>query len=678
MGVGSIVAGMKKISILPLSILLTIANIDKIAAQNLYVGNNSSGTTETFSEGTNFFENTYIGLNSADSRNILFLQNSGTLLSNNQTLYTGYWGGSNQLVVSNGAKLTTGVLSVGQHSISNSAFFTGTTTVISNAGELVIGNTGGAALNNVTISGGAYLLSADTKVGWEGSSNSVLATGIDTVWDNIGAVAVGQFGAGNSVSVSDGARVYSSALNIGIYSLSNSASISGNGSSWQVGSNGIVVGVAGYGHQLSFSNGAQLTNSGAAQIGWEGATNTVTVSGPNTVWSNAGHVSVGHFGAGNSVSVSDGAKVYSRSSTVSATASASNSRVVIDGAGSHWITGGPFVVGSSPGTLLQVINGGRVTAKDVFVGAGATISGDGNVEAAVVISTDASLSPGAPIGKLTIEGDLALDAGGSYDWQLSNNSQAVGVSSDTVEVSGTLDLSKLSENKVFHINLSTLSSTTPAVSGGATAFNSNVSCSWTLFRATDGIIGFNANTFYLNVAATNGSGGFVNATAPGSVFYLDVDGNDLKLIYTVPPIDSDGDGLTDEVEVLLSSLGFDPFVNNASQVISLFVDPNNSYLFTQSQFDGNRTAGQSDVLNNPAGYNLYTSNSIMDLRMGGLMLQKQGSNAVVTFQTQTTTDLATQPFTNNGTAITNTIPMPSNKGFLRMWIRDSTPPPTPL
>ena len=86
------------------------------------------------------------------------------------------------------------------------------------------------------------------------------------------------------------------------------------------------------------------------------------------------------------------------------------------------------------------------------------------------------------------------------------------------------------------------------------------------------------------------------------------------------------------------------------------------------------TAGTSLVTANPAGYNLYTSDSIMDLRMGGAMVQKQGNNAVVTFQTQTTTDLATQPFTNNGVPITNAVPMPGNKGFLRIQAK---PNPTP-
>jgi len=94
-------------------------------------------------------------------------------------------------------------------------------------------------------------------------------------------------------------------------------------------------------------------------------------------------------------------------------------------------------------------------------------------------------------------------------------------------------------------------------------------------------------------------------------------------------------------------------------------NPSAFNLFTRQQFDSNRTAGQSDVINSPMSYGLYTSDSIMDLRMGGLMIQRQGTDAVVSFQPQTTTDL-TLPFTNNGTPVTNTIPMPGNKGFIRI------------
>ena len=131
--------------------------------------------------------------------------------------------------------------------------------------------------------------------------------------------------------------------------------------------------------------------------------------------------------------------------------------------------------------------------------------------------------------------------------------------------------------------------------------------------------------------------------------------------------DTNGDGVLDGEAV---STGINPnvdhrtiidFVRNASAV-----NPSRFQLFTQVQYDGNRAAGRSDVLSDPPSYNLYTTNSILDLSMGGLMFQKSGSNAMVVFQPQTTTDLGVQPFTNNGTPVTNQILMPGTKGFIRI------------
>lgn len=121
------------------------------------------------------------------------------------------------------------------------------------------------------------------------------------------------------------------------------------------------------------------------------------------------------------------------------------------------------------------------------------------------------------------------------------------------------------------------------------------------------------------------------------------------------------------ISPLISSVGASQFLRGRASVAT---NPSAFNLFTESQYNNNRVTGRSEgraeVINNPASYNLYTSNSIMDLNLGGMMLQKQGSNAIVVFQPQTTTDLGTLPFTNSGTPITNEIPMPGNKGFIRV------------
>ena len=98
--------------------------------------------------------------------------------------------------------------------------------------------------------------------------------------------------------------------------------------------------------------------------------------------------------------------------------------------------------------------------------------------------------------------------------------------------------------------------------------------------------------------------------------------------------------------------------------------PNDYNLFSPTQYQANRDRGRedgiADVIVAPTAYGLYDSTAIMDLRMGGLMIQKQGTDATIVFQPQTTTDLVTLPFTNNGPPITNAIPMPGDKGFLRV------------
>ncbi len=110
----------------------------------------------------------------------------------------------------------------------------------------------------------------------------------------------------------------------------------------------------------------------------------------------------------------------------------------------------------------------------------------------------------------------------------------------------------------------------------------------------------------------------------------------------------------------------DPMAWYRHGILTVQNNPQDYGLFSPTQYEANRIAGQQDVIVSPTAYGLYDSTSIMDLRMGGLMIQKQGTDATIVFQPQTTTDLVTLPFTNNGPPITNAIPMPGDKGFLRV------------
>ena len=68
---------------------------------------------------------------------------------------------------------------------------------------------------------------------------------------------------------------------------------------------------------------------------------------------------------------------------------------------------------------------------------------------------------------------------------------------------------------------------------------------------------------------------------------------------------------------------------------------------------------------NPAHYGLYTPQMITDLNLGGVMLRKTGSNAVVHLQLQTTPDLSTS-FINIGQPVEIEVNLPGDKHFLRI------------
>ncbi|MBU3665344.1 MAG: hypothetical protein FGM15_05635 [Chthoniobacterales bacterium] len=101
------------------------------------------------------------------------------------------------------------------------------------------------------------------------------------------------------------------------------------------------------------------------------------------------------------------------------------------------------------------------------------------------------------------------------------------------------------------------------------------------------------------------------------------------------------------------------------QVQTIQSDINSNNLFTGAQYTNNRFAGRADVLGDPVVYGLYTSSSITDLNLGGVMLQKSGNNATISLQIQTTTNLS-MPFTNSGAPVSLPVDLSGDKHFLRV------------
>jgi MYXO-CTERM domain-containing protein len=323
---------------------------------------------------------------------------------------------------------------------------------------------------------------------------------------------------------------------------------------------------------LVIENGAFTfdgTNGATITVGSEGIANKAGVTGPTTfassvglvvgasqAWSNAaasGLVAEGDVsGAGDLAlrAASSGGIVLSGS--VDHAGALSNSGT---GTGSTTISGviGTNVTGVTQDSATSVLilsgtntytgnttvaEGRLVVDGDISASAltsvesGGTLSGGGRVGDTIIL-TGGTGSPGNSPGTQTIDGDLTWIGGANYHWEIHDAAGTAGnlVGWDLYDVSGQLDLTALTVESKFNINLWSLASVGPDVNGNALNFNAAQNYTWVIVATDLGVLGFDADYFNINVAAANGAGGFANNLF-GGVFGVRVTGNDLELTYT--------------------------------------------------------------------------------------------------------------------------------------------------
>ncbi|MFZ4115133.1 MAG: autotransporter-associated beta strand repeat-containing protein [Chthoniobacterales bacterium] len=302
------------------------------SSSDLYVGSNTSGNVVDFYTGTNSYDNTYVGYATNASSNVLNVANSGTVLSNSGNLYVGDEGSGNIMSIFNGGQVFDAQGSIGftNSSSSNSVFVSGAGSLWSNSDDLTIGVYG--AGNSLTISNGGQVFSSN---GWIGgnqnhqdmntcSNNLVLVTGTDSLWSNGGALNVGFIGGNNQLIISEGGEV--------IVDNNSADSFIGNGSS----------------------------------------NNTVLVTDTNSVWSNGGNLYIGGAGVGNQLIISNGGTVYiggTDASILGNGGGSSNNMAVVTGTNSLWSNAGDLSVGyNGSSNQLIVSNGGVVISPNGYVG----------------------------------------------------------------------------------------------------------------------------------------------------------------------------------------------------------------------------------------------------------------------------------------------------------------------
>jgi T5SS/PEP-CTERM-associated repeat protein len=381
----------------------------------LAVGYSGAGNTLEISNGGKVASGgamSAIGYNNTASNNSVLVTGDGSAWSLSNTLgtslYVGYLGASNSLVISAGASVVNSNGTIGYPfsgppgGNGNKVLVTGSGSVWTNLGFLHVGDYSGNA-NSLVISNGARVVSVAGAIGYSyGSSNSVTVTGSGSVWSNNLNLVIGRGSSyGNSLVISNGGQVLvDSGSGVGANS-NNSVCVTGNDSLW---STRLDLNISGTANSLVVSNGGKVINNSGVVGEYSYSNNSVLVTGSGSVWTNSGGLYVGNMTSGNSLVISNGGKVFNGAfAAVSAVGyndlngndsiSASNNSVVVTGAGSLWqINGSQFYLGrNGSGDSLTIRDGGAVVNLDGYVGGGFFSGGPSTSNNIVLVTGSGSL-----------------------------------------------------------------------------------------------------------------------------------------------------------------------------------------------------------------------------------------------------------------------------------------------
>lgn len=252
-------------------------------------------------------------------------------------------------------------------------------------------------------------------------------------------------------------------------------------------------------------------------------TGSAVLTGSSYSLTNEGNVSAVLGGAVNLTKTGAGIATLSAANTYSGSTTISGGTLTLTGNGA--ITNSPtIIVGAS--TTFDVSG----VTSSYTLGSGQTLSGSGTVSGAMTIS--GTLSPGSSPGIMTT-GNQTWVNGADYNFQMLDATGVAGTGFDQIAITGTLNLSSLTAGG-FGINLWSLGSIGPDVSGNALNFDNTIDQSWTILTTTGGITGFDAGDFLVNVGANNGTAGFSNSLGIGG-FFVTATSNNLVLNFTAVP-----------------------------------------------------------------------------------------------------------------------------------------------
>ena len=346
---------------------------------DLYVGSNSSSQTTNFTTGTNSYSNTYVGYDAGSSNNALIVSGSTTLLTNSDTLYAGYDGSSNLMVISNGAFVASsnGIIGNNSDSSNNRVVVTGGSTwsnCIPQEGDLIIGS--GGSGNSMLVDSNSAVYANTVYIGRDGSSNQITISGSSSLTVN-GEMFLGNNGSGNSLIVSNGGSISGvTSFNIGNNQSSSNNYLLVTGATSAISIDSFYLGTYGAGNLVVVSNsGTIIAQSASICSSQYSSNNTLNIAeGGNVTINN--DINVGSAGSGASLQITSGGQLFSASGIIAyqqqlggyyGTFASTNNSALVSGSGSMWSNSGALTIGYGGSGTLTVANSGSVVASSITI-----------------------------------------------------------------------------------------------------------------------------------------------------------------------------------------------------------------------------------------------------------------------------------------------------------------------
>lgn len=358
--------------------------------------------------------NAYIGFATASSNNVALITGAGTTWSNRGTLFVGESGGGNRLEVGAGARVVSasGEIGSGISASNNVVVVTGPGSVWTNGPgpSLLLGRSGSG--NQLVISNGATVWAGviSMAVSAASSNNVAVVTGAGSVLN--ATLSLGSTGSSNRLFVTDGGVVQGGTSHIGPSSF-NVAVISGAGSVW-TNSSELLVGILGSGNQLVVSNSGLAIARSSIFLGPNAgaSSNRIEIDGGSLVVTNVGFglfdirrgtavLNSGLIAADRLLLTNVGGFLQFNSGTLSV--------------GSSRVSNGTlFSIGDgvSPATMILAGNGLHEfdSLLAVSISSNATLTGNGTIGGTIPLQLLAGsrLVPGTSVGKMILRNSPSL------------------------------------------------------------------------------------------------------------------------------------------------------------------------------------------------------------------------------------------------------------------------------